>query len=134
MAILDAKQIRYEETDRAVRQNAQNQLYFNPPTLDALASTVVTPTLAVGFEPLGGDRFAILWVEPGTPGSVPIRFNPMKTTGICSFGPVLALRPLLRCPRGKIHRIPFEVKDGLFVIDVGATKPVRPENRGRRRG
>ncbi|HLO01744.1 MAG TPA: hypothetical protein VK191_01315 [Symbiobacteriaceae bacterium] len=133
MAILNAKEIRYEEIDRAVRQNAQNQLYFNPPTLDALVATVASPTMAIGFEPLSGDEFALLWLKPGTPGVVPFRFNKAKTTGICSFGPVLALRPLLRCPRGKIHRIPFRVEDGLFIINVGAAKPVAPEQRGPRR-
>lgn len=133
MPILNAKELRYEEMDRAVRQNGQNQLYFNPPTLDALPSTVEVPTGAIGYEPEGPDEFALLWVAPGTPGSVTFRWNDAKTTGICSFGPVIAYRPLLRCPRGKMHRIPFRVESGRFIINVREAKPINPERRGRRK-
>lgn len=130
--IIDARAIRFEETEPGLRQNAQNQVYFNPPTLAALQAALTKKTGVLGFERLSYNEFALHWVAPGTPGSVKFRWNASRTTAICSFGPVLALRPEIRCHRGRIHQIPFraDLEKGSFTIDLGQLKVVQPERRG----
>jgi hypothetical protein len=110
--LLNTEEIKLLQTDPSVGQNSQNQLYFNPVAMSAFDSTVVTPSLFVGFEELSAKEIIVHHVDTAVPGStVRLRRAKNKRTGSCSFGPVIASTPFLRVARGRQNRYPYRIDD-----------------------
>jgi hypothetical protein len=129
---LVAQQIRQERVDRALRLNAQSQLYANPVVMAALDATCTRRTAKhLLYDQLSETEVALHWVEKGTEGALAVKRQ--GNCGLFAFGTVLALYPALHVPRGRIRRIPYRVDEtpegALFVLALDRTEVVLSRRR-----
>jgi hypothetical protein len=107
--LVNVEEAKLEAYDPVVSQNSRGELYFNPLAMARLDQTVVTPTEAIGYEVLSSSEIAIHFVEPGTDAAVSFKRPSNKRTGRCSFGAILAMKPLFKVPKGRLTLYPFRI-------------------------
>lgn len=109
--------------DPAVRLTAKGQLYGNPLVMGVLEKTASSTGYLV-FGRRGESTIVLQWSEKKAPGAVKVRRRNGERTATWTFGPVLALFPMLKVEKGYVRRFPFRVEDGKLMFEVTGSEVV----------
>jgi hypothetical protein len=107
--LVNVEEAKLEVYDPIVTLNDRNELYFNPLALTRLEQTVIAPTDGLGFQLLSSRKVALHLVQPGSATAVAFKRPANKRTARCSFSAILALKPFLKVPKGRLTRFPFRI-------------------------